>query len=215
MSLAALILDPLFTAAHLPTHFEILPKVVTEFKALLEKFTSAQNPYVPAFEREPEAAWPLLNIATSNLVYNTKDSFAHAVMLYDLLLSHSPPASLHALSLKFVGPIIRVINYRLEQDQKKALLDLLSRLTTVDLKPFYPQLQASYVRLAAELAHNAPLVKIVARNLVQLLTFTPRRDTALHDIFARYIAENNLLLREGFLHILNAYIKHQAKSKRG
>jgi len=51
--------------------------------------------------------------------------------------------------MKLIGPLIRVVNYRLDAEEKEKILILLNKifLKKVDLKPFMPQLQSTYIKL--------------------------------------------------------------------
>lgn len=62
----------------------------------------------------------------SCLVYNSHSEFDKALVLVELIVKHTSVAHLNAHIMKIVGPLIRVINYKYEQDRKEKIISILN-----------------------------------------------------------------------------------------
>jgi hypothetical protein len=75
---------------------------------------SEKNREIKIFNLSEESVKPFLIVAISNLVYNHKNNFGPAISFLGLIIEYTKKEYLELYEKKLLGPLIRVLNYRIE-----------------------------------------------------------------------------------------------------
>ncbi|KAL4445680.1 hypothetical protein ABPG74_006231 [Tetrahymena malaccensis] len=152
-----------------------------------------------------------VELATTCLVYTPEEAFQDSIDLFKILIKYTKLENLQPFHFKLTGPLIRVANYKLEQDQKEKILQLFIQLFEkgIDLKPFVPQLLSTFSKICLEFPREREFQKLIAQNLCELVLVAPRKDMILHEMYSRSKeAEDKQVQKETFLYLTYKMLKY-------
>ncbi|GAA5827172.1 hypothetical protein JCM11251_001152 [Rhodosporidiobolus azoricus] len=128
-------------------HKEDMEPLVVPLRRTIESVGTPGHP-VDGFSR-PNGLKPILPILLQGLLAGTAEQREQAAYALGDLVERTSPESFKAYCIQTVGPLIRVIGDRFPPPVKSAILSTLTILLTrvpQFVKPFFPQLQRTFVK---------------------------------------------------------------------
>ena len=122
------------------------------------------------------------------LVYGTDKALDEGLVFLRLLVSYTSLEHIAGYTMKLMGPLIRIANYRLQIERKENVLKLMHHMHQLDLplKPFFPQLQTTYFKILVEFSREPEALKTVSQCCVDLCKITARKDLVLSECFNKF-----------------------------
>eukprot|EP01015_Nassula_variabilis_P027211 TRINITY_DN553_c0_g1_i9.p1 TRINITY_DN553_c0_g1~~TRINITY_DN553_c0_g1_i9.p1 ORF type:complete len:365 (+),score=79.95 TRINITY_DN553_c0_g1_i9:65-1159(+) len=169
---------------------EFTEKLVNCFeRGLSTPLTRKQNK-VLLFNQE-EGIEPFFNVAIQSLVFGNKEQCKNAVRLYNVMIKYTDTEYLQSYSLKLIGPVIRVLNYKYELDIKSRILQLLVKFIEkqITLKTFAIQLQTTLIKLLNEFPESVNFIENVSQVLTHVMSLTIKKDLIFNENYVRFTKE--------------------------
>lgn len=157
------------------------------FQNHIEKNKTADNYLIPGLNigEKGSGIAPYIDMIISCLVFNCEQEFDKCLELIENILLYTDVENLNIHIMKIVGPLIRVSNYKYEQERKEVIVHLLHIITEkkMDISCFATQLQSTYLKLITEFPREEDFIRKISQNVVRLLDFNKsRKDVVLHQV---------------------------------
>ena len=105
------------------------------------------------------------------MAYGSTQIMTEGLKIIDFMVKTTDKGLVKNVILKIIGPILRVTNYQLTQNQKLTLLDFIHRMNVLgfNLEPYHHQILSVTFRVLLELRSNKEAPKLCCVNLLDLL----------------------------------------------
>ncbi|RKP33415.1 armadillo-type protein, partial [Dimargaris cristalligena] len=133
----------------------------------------------------PKGIAPLLPPLTQGLMFGSTETREAASISIGLLVKHTTAANLRPYVTQITGPLIRIVGDRHPPEVKAAILatlgELLEKVPTF-LRPFFPQLQRTFVKSLSESTYDVRRLAVAA--LTTLVAHHTRFDPLIVELCA-------------------------------
>ncbi|KAJ1968967.1 translational activator of GCN4, partial [Dispira parvispora] len=162
---------------------------------------------LPGFDL-PKGLGPLLPMFSQGLMFGAPEVREAAASAMRLLVVYTSADHLRAYITQITGPLIRIVGDRHPPNVKGSILSTLHQLLVkapMFLRPFFPQLQRTFVKALAEPAPEVHKQALPA--LATLVTVQPRVDPLIVEL-CNIAKQGDLAVRTTMLKALTSVLKH-------
>ena len=179
------LLKSLLTIQDKEISFSVFETLVSNISTCLENRTDITKIYCFNFE---DGLLPYIPILINNIVYGLSENCEDGLDFYLILLDKTSQEFIIPHTLKLVGPLIRIANYRYDIHIKIKLLEIFDKIHSIKLpiKQFLPQIQSTYIKLLGEYPKDKEFVQIALKNMMYLMQISPRKDFILNECFNKF-----------------------------
>ncbi|CAD8203588.1 unnamed protein product [Paramecium pentaurelia] len=154
---------------------------------------------------------PYVSMLLDSFVFGKEETFKHAYDFMKVLIRFSEQQQLQIYILKLIGSLIRILNYKGNNELKVLALQLVyeSQEKGLELLKFKPQLAITYDKLIIDINQVQGGLKQLAKNYSQLLKLHNKKDLLLNQLFNKGVQSVTQEARECHLKIVKKIIKDQ------
>ncbi|CAD8121429.1 unnamed protein product [Paramecium sonneborni] len=154
---------------------------------------------------------PYVSMLIDSFVFGKEETFKYAYDFMKILIRSADYQQLQIYILKLVGALIRILNYKGNNELKVLALQLIhqSQEKGLELQKFKPQLAITYEKLIIDINLVDGGLKQLSKNYSQFLKMHDKKDLLLNQLFNKGVQSVTQEARECHLKIVKKAIKDQ------